>query len=48
MTVHQRAKRKSVRVVTGSYGMPVFNGFGLVIGVEITDVKKWSKPKCKR
>jgi len=48
MTVRQRAKQKPVRVVTGSYGMPVFNMFGLVVGVEIADVKKWRKPKCRK
>ncbi len=45
MTVHQRAKRKPLLLTTGSYGRPVLNTFGLVIGVQVIDKTKWSKPK---
>lgn len=45
MTVKQRAKRKPLLLTTGSYGRPVFNTLGLVIGVQVIDVTKWSKPR---
>lgn len=45
MTVRQRAKHKPITIVTGCYGRPVFNAFGLVVGVQTVDVTKWSKPK---
>ena len=45
MTVKQRAKRRPVSVVTGSYGRPVFNSYGLVVGVEVIDKTRWSKPR---
>lgn len=45
MTVKQRAKRKPTRIVTGSHGKPVFNSYGLVVGVEVIDKTRWSKPR---
>jgi hypothetical protein len=45
MTVKQRAKRKPIQVVTGSYGRPVFNSYGLVVGVQVIDKTRWSKSR---
>ena len=45
MTVKQRAKRRPISVVTCIYGRPVFNCFGLVIGVQVIDKTRWSKPQ---
>ena len=45
MTVKQRTKRKSIQVVVGSYCKPVFNSYGLVVGVQVIDKTRWSKTK---
>lgn len=45
MTLKQRVKRKPIIIVFGCYGQPVFNTFGLVIGVRVVNLTKWSKPK---
>jgi len=45
MTVKQRAKRRPMKVAIVSYGSPVFNSYGLVVGVQVIDKTRWSKPR---